>query len=347
MWQEQINSINSFAKLKEVFPSMQITQGMLDAEKLFHMAITPYYASLIKTPDFSDPIFAQCVPSEKELLKTNWTSNDPLLEQESSPIPKLIRRYFDRALILSTSSCASYCRHCMRKRESSKCVESISASELADIASFLSKNPEIEDVLVSGGDPLTLEDDKIGGILKALEAVDSVKTIRIATRVPVTMPMRITDSLIKMMKIKKPVFVNTHFNHPVEITERAVFATGLFIDNGIPVSNQTVLLNGVNDSPQTIETLCRKLYRNRIRPYYLFQCDPVEGVEHFRTKLQTGIDIMKYLRENLSGMAIPHFAVDIPNSGKIELLPDSIVESTDKYTVLMSSSNKKIIYPEP
>lgn len=312
------------------------------------MAITPYYASLIQKPDFSDPIFAQCVPSGNELVAPEWLSDDPLLEQQCSPSPFLVHRYPDRALLIATSACATYCRHCTRKRVASQEDMGLSNSDIHLCIDYLKNHPEIDDVLISGGDPLMLSDAKLNTLLSRMRAVKSVKVIRLATRTLVALPMRITSDLVDMLKTHGPIFVNTHFNHPCELTAEAIMAANSLTDAGIPVGNQTVLLRGVNDSAEIIETLCRALFHNRIRPYYLFQCDLVRGIEHLRTPLQLGIDIMKHLRGRLSGLAIPNFAVDTPgHGGKVELLPQGILRRTTQGTVLENSRGEPVFYPDP
>lgn len=348
-WKKQRrDSIGSLDALSACFPDMVVTAGMREAAKKFPLAITPYYASLIQKPDFTDPVFAQCVPHEHELISPDWLSEDPLSEQSCSPLTCLVHRYPDRALIIATSACASYCRHCTRKRVSSQCGSAISTEQVMACAEYLGSHPEVDDVLLSGGDPLMLADSKLHNMLARIRAVKSVRVIRIATRALVNLPMRITPKLVAMLRRHGPLFVNTHFNHPIELTPMAIASANRLTEAGIPVGNQTVLLRGINDSPEIIEKLCRTLFHNRIRPYYLFQCDLVQGIEHLRTPLHTGIDIMRHLRGRLSGMAIPNFAVDTPGAGgKIELLPESIVRTTRKGTVLKNSRGEHVFYPDP
>jgi len=212
---------------------------------------------------------------------------------------------------------------------------------------YLGNHPEIREILISGGDPLLLETREIDHLLARLRDVRSVEILRIATRVPVVLPQRVTAHLARRIAHHAPVYLNTHFNHPREVTPEAERALALLADAGIPLGNQTVLLRGVNDDPRIIEDLCRKLLRCRVRPYYLFQCDLVEGTEHFRTPLRQGLDIMAYLRGRLSGLAIPHFALDTPAGGKVEMLPEAIVRHGQKRTVLRTSTGKTVAYPEP
>jgi lysine 2,3-aminomutase len=350
-WKSQLkHRIRSLDELSsKVFPNMVVTESMREAEKLFPLSVTPYYASLVKKQDFSDPVFAQIVPRAEELIMPRWLMEDPLEEEDNMPVPRLVHRYPDRALIIATSMCSSKCRHCTRKRVlSSQCESHITSAELEACIGYLHDNQEIDDVLVSGGDPLTLDDAFISRILSSLRTVKSVRSIRLATRTLVNMPMRITEELVAVISRHKPVFVNTHFNHPDELTSEAIKAADMLTDAGIPVANQAVLLRGINDSPDIIEKLCRTLYHSRIRPYYLFQCDLVRGIEHLRTPLDTGLEIMHHLRGRLSGMAIPNFAVDTPgNGGKIEILPQSIISRTRYTTVLVNSHGHKVEYPEP
>ena len=348
-WKRELDSsIGSLDAMQRRFPAMVVTEAMRRAADLFPMSVTPYYAGLIQRPDFGDPVFAQCVPDGRELHAPAWLSSDPLQERSCSPVPFLVHRYPDRALIVATSACATYCRHCTRKRVSSTPDLAIDDDALDACADYLATHPGVDDVLISGGDPMLLDDGRLDRILGRIREVPSVKVIRIATRALVNLPMRFTPVAVAMLRRHAPLFVNTHFNHPVEITPRAVVAANRLTDVGIPVANQTVLLRGVNDSEAVIEALCRKLFHNRIRPYYLFQCDLVSGIEHLRTPLATGLRIMKHLRGRLSGMAIPNFAVDTPGAGgKIELLPDGIVRSDDKGTHLTTSRGDIVYYPNP
>ena len=350
---ELARSIRSLDALQARFPGLVVTDAMREAARRFPMAVTPHYASLVERPDFSDPIFAQCVPSGGELLDAPWASSDPLGEAPCSPLPRLVRRYPDRAVLLATSACAAYCRHCFRKRLSGAPDAAISDAELRAAANWLRANPRVEDVLVSGGDPLVLPDARVAAILAALRAVPSVRVVRIATRLPATLPSRFTGALVRLLAGARrgggpAVFVSSHFNHPRELAPTALRACERLVDAGIPVQNQTVLLRGVNDDPATMEALCRELYRHRIRPYYLFQTDLVRGIEHFRTPLATGLAIMRHLRENLSGPAIPNFCLDPPGAGgKIELAPESIIERRPGETVLRAGGGALFRYPDP
>ena len=351
-WRRELaRSIRTFDALRARFPGVVVTDAMREAARRFPMSITPHYASLVERPDFSDPIFAQCVPGGGELVEAPWASGDPLSELPHSPLPGLVRRYPDRAVLLATSACAVYCRHCFRKRVSACRDSFLSASALRAAAAWLRAHPRVDDVLVSGGDPLMMSDARLSDVLDALRAVPSVRVIRIASRLPVTLPSRITAALVRLLRPKHggpAMFVSTQFNHPRELSPAALRACARLVDAGIPVQNQTVLLRGVNDDPATIEALCRGLYHNRIRPYYLFQTDLVRGIEHFRTPLSTGLAIMERLRANLSGPAIPNFCVDPPGEGgKIELSPERIVRRSAGKTVLRTGDAAVFVYPDP
>jgi len=312
------------------------------------MAITPYYASLIRKLDMSDPVFAMSIPQISELQDPACLSEDPLEENEDMPVPGLIHRYPDRALLIATTTCSMYCRHCTRKRVAGTRESTISPLRLKQVYEYLITHPEIHDVIVSGGDPLTMNTDAIERILETLRSIPSVQIIRIGTRTPVVLPQRITDELVNMLKKYHPLWINTHFNHPNELTAQAVEACTKLANAGIPLGNQSVLLRGVNDTPQVFEQLCRGLVRMRVRPYYLYQCDLVKGIEHFRTPLSRGIEIMEYLRGRLSGIAIPTFVVDAPHGGgKIPVLPNYIVSTSPTHTVLRNFEGMMVNYPEP
>jgi len=310
--------------------------------------VTPYYLSLIDPQDFDDPIAKMVVPDVRELTLTSFTSSDPLHEAQETPVSRLVHRYRDRALVLATYYCAVVCRFCTRKRIVAKNPETISDEELGRIVEYLWNHPDIQDVIVSGGDPLTLSDDRLEYILRTLRSVDSVELLRIGTRVPVVWPNRVTDRLVSMVKQFSPIYINTHFNHPKELTAEAIGACAKFIDTGIPVNNQSVLLAGVNDNYYTMEQLVRGLVKARIRPYYLYQCDLVQGVEHLRTPLQRGLDIMDFLRGNVDGLAIPTFVVEGPQGlGKLPLLPDYLVAVNGKETCLRNWRGETGIYYDP
>jgi len=346
-WQIQ-NRIRSVPELLKRFPGLARAQDVARVASVYPMAITPHYASLIRRPDRTDPVFAMSVPQVEELFDPPFLSSDPLEEEKRMPVPCLVHRYHDRALVLATTMCAMYCRHCTRKRVAGTRESAIGADELGQIVDYLKKNPAIRDVIISGGDPFTLPTPVLEKIIASIRSVESVEIIRIGTRTPVVLPQRITRELTAMLRRYHPLWINTHFNHPAEITGEAASACARLADAGIPLGNQTVLLRGVNDDPVTMEHLFRSLVRMRVRPYYLFQCDLVKGVEHFRTPIQRGLQIMEHLRARVSGLAIPAFVVDAPGgAGKIPLIPDYVVERTRAYTKLRNGEGRQAVYPEP
>jgi len=348
-WRWQMSHrIRSAEQLFGYFPDKAYCQSIEPVIGKYPMAITPYYASLIRKVDLSDPIFQMCVPQLDELYDPPFLSSDPLEEHDDMPVPGLVHRYPDRALLIATTTCSMYCRHCTRKRVAGTRETSISARRLEQVTAYLTAHPEISDVIVSGGDPLTMSDESIDMILSAIRKVPSVQIIRIGTRMPVVLPMRITDNLVNILKKYHPLWINTHFNHPNEITPESTEACRKLADAGIPLGNQSVLLRNVNDNPRVYEQLCRMLVRMRVRPYYLYQCDLVRGVEHFRTPVSRGIEIMEYLRGRVSGLAIPLFVVDAPHGGgKIPVLPNYIVSTSPTHTVIRNFEGMLISYPEP
>lgn len=350
-WKWQLkNSIKSPDGLKEFLlqRNVLIPENIAKTASIFPMSITPYYLSLIKKFDYSDPVFSMCIPNELELTNPSFLSDDPLHEEEDTVVRGLVHRYKDRALIVSTSQCAMYCRHCTRKRVAGSKDYHLSDCEIDNIINYLTQHSEIKDVIVSGGDPFTMSTNKLEKLISKIRSVKSVEIIRIGTRTPVTMPQRITSELVNMLCRYHPVFVNTHFNHPNEITEDSKKACLKMIDKGIPVNNQTVLLKGINDDPEVMAELCRKLLTLRVKPYYMFQCDLVKGVEHFRTSIDKGLSIMEYLRGRISGLAIPHFIIDAPEGkGKIPVLPNYIIGKEDNGTILKNYKGERVYYPEP
>lgn len=346
-WQMR-HRIRTFSQLQSYFPSCNTEAGVCSVLPVFQMAITPYYASLMRSFDAADAIFRMAVPQPHELAHPSYLTTDPLCEEEHMPVPHLVHRYEDRALLITTSSCAMYCRYCTRKRVTRQREKIITQEQLARIVAYIRAHTEIKDVIISGGDPLTLSTPVLDMILAAIRAIPHVDIIRIGTRVPVTMPMRITEELTNCLRRYHPLWINTHFNHPWELTPESLSACTQLADAGIPLGNQSVLLRGVNDDPHVMEILCRGLVQMRVRPYYLFQCDLVPGVEDFRTPLARGIEIMSYMRGRLSGLAIPLFIVDAPEGGgKIPLLPDYVAYKSDTHTLLHGADGKMCRYPEP
>ncbi len=317
-WQKILkNSITTPQELAE-----QLAGNVREMEQVaakYPLRINPYYLDLIKKT--GKPLYRQAVPDVRE-LHDNQGLVDPLDEENLSPVPNLVHKYPDRALFLVCRECAMYCRFCTRKRKVGKKEMVISDRTISAGLEYLRATPEIKEVLLSGGDPLLLSDHRLDNLLTALRAIPSLEIIRIGTRIPCTLPMRITPELAAMLKKHHPLYINTHFNHPAEITAEAALACSRLADAGIPLGCQTVLLKGVNDDPETIQNLLRKLLTIRVKPYYLFQADLTRGTAHFRTRIETGLEIMQQLIGHVSGMAIPTFALDAPGGGgKIPLTP--------------------------
>ncbi|MBE0595831.1 MAG: KamA family radical SAM protein [Desulfuromonadales bacterium] len=286
----------------------------------YPMRVNPYYLGLIR--EVNDPIWRQAVPSVEE-LQDSVCPADPLEEENQSPIPNLVHRYPDRVLFLVCSECAMYCRFCTRKRKVGGEQMTITRQSIEAGLDYIRRHPQIRDVILSGGDPLLLADEKLDWILRELRAIPTVEIIRIGSRIPVVLPQRITPALVKVLRRYHPLYINTHFNHPDEITETSARACGRLVDAGIPLGNQTVLLRGVNDDPQVMKRLMQKLLAIRVRPYYIYQADMVQGTDHFRTSVEEGVEILRALRGHTSGMAVPAYVIDAPGGGgKIPLLPD-------------------------
>jgi len=286
-------------------------------KQIFNIRTTPYYASLASRTNEHDPIRRILVPHEKELFDPKQAMLDPLGEKKSAnnPVPRIIHRYSDRALFLITDICSVYCRYCTRKHFTGSDQAFIKNSEYENALNYIRKTTGLREVILSGGDPLTISDGHLERVLTDLRKIDHVEIIRIGSRMPVVAPMRITDDLVRIIKKAKPVFLMTHFNHPRELTLEAADAVERFVDNGIPVMNQMVLLNGVNNHPAIVQALSRRLLYLRAKPYYMFQCDPSIGTDYLRTTIEDSLQIQKELWGHLSGLAMPNLAVDIPDGG--------------------------------
>lgn len=347
-WQmkNRIQSIEELAKYIDLPEERKRYIGM--ACDVFPMSITPYYASLIDKHDPRCPIRLQSIPDQQELLKSSCDMDDPLQEDADSPVPGLTHRYPDRVLLLVTNECSMYCRHCTRKRKVGDNNGHINEEDIALGIEYIRAHPEIRDVLLSGGDPFILSTSNLERIIHRVREISHVQVIRIGTRTPVVMPQRITDELVHMLKKYHPIWINTHFNHPREFTPEASRALAKLTDAGIPLGNQTVLLRGVNDCPQIIKKLSHLLVKNRVRPYYLYQCDLSRGIEHFRTPVAKGIEIMEALIGHTSGFAVPTFVVDAPGGGgKIPVLPNYQLSMTNTKTVLRNYEGVICVYEEP
>ncbi|MDY0061110.1 MAG: lysine 2,3-aminomutase [Myxococcota bacterium] len=317
--------------------------------EIFPLAVTPYYLSLIDPADYlNDPVYRQCFPSALELNVTSHEMVDPLAEDEDCPVPGITLRYPDRVLFHVSNRCAVYCRHCTRKR---KVGDPDHVPDRADIVKgieYIRATPRVRDVLLSGGDPLLLSDAFLDWILTELRGIPHVEVIRIGTRLPVVLPYRITDELVAVLRRHHPLWLNTHFNHPRELTRSARAALAKLADAGIPLGNQSVLLAGVNDCPRIMKALVQQLVRNRVRPYYIYQCDLSQGLEHFRTPVGKGIEIMENLIGHTSGFAVPTFVVDAPGGGgKIPVSPNYIVSWSANKVVLRNYEGVLTTYKEP
>ncbi len=337
-WQMQ-NAIRTTSQLAEFFSFSPDEFSVLEElERKYKLAIPPYYFSLIDVLDPADPIALQSLPSVRELASTAGVElEDPLEEDKDSPVPGLTHRYPDRALLVTTHVCTMYCRFCTRKRVTMDRDGWDAPSHNDERAvQYLREHREIRDVVVSGGDPLSLPPARLGWFVRELAAIDHIDVIRIGTRVPVTLPQRLYDEeLIDLLRQAGKIWIQTHFNHPREITPEAARACRNLINAGMPVSNHAVLLKGVNDSVGTMRRLVRGLLRIKVRPYYLFHCDPVTGAGHFRTSVWKGLEIIEGLRGHVSGLAVPTYVVDgLHGAGKIPLMPNYLVSASDNAVVL-------------
>ena len=348
IWQQQ-KRIKSMDQLEKV---ISVTQDERDAfeksHELFNMAITPYYASLIDKDDPNCPIRLQSVPKMGELNIAATDLEDPLAEERDMPVPGITHRYPDRVLFYTTHNCPVYCRHCTRKRKVSDPSSSAANKQLEESLAYIEAHKEVRDVVISGGDPLSNSDDRLEYILSRLRGMDHIEVFRIGTRNLVTLPQRVTQDFADMLKKYHPVFVHTHFNHPKECTLEAFDACARLADAGCILHNQMVLLKGINDDPMIVKELNHKLLMMRVRPYYIYQCDLSQGISHFRTPVEVGLNIIEHLRGWTSGMAVPHFVIDGPGGGgKIPLLPQYVVKHEGKKWVLRNFRNEQFEYIEP
>ncbi len=345
-WQMQ-NSIKTLEQLEQV---LNLTdderQGFLRTKGEFAMAIPPYYAALMDPDDPSCPVRMQSVPTVAET--GGLGVRDSLAEDAHRVAPGLVHRYPDRVLLLVNNMCQLYCRHCTRKRLTGRKNEVLPRAELEQTFAYLREHSEVRDVLVSGGDPLMMSDANLDYVLSNLRAIESIEIIRIGTRAPVTIPQRITPELVGVLRKYHPVWVNTHFNHPKELSPEAKEACGRLVDAGIPLGNQTVLLRGVNSSARIMKELIHALLAARVRPYYLYQCDLEAGLEHFRTSVETGIEIMEALRGWTTGFAVPTFVVDAPGGGgKIPVAPNYVMSVGETTVKLRNFEGRAFDYPQP
>ncbi len=347
-WQQR----KRFRTIDQLESILNVSDGernaFLKSNEMFHMGITPYYAALMDKNDPKCPIRLQAVPQMGELDILDSDLEDPLAEERDMPVPGITHRYPDRVLFYTTHNCPVYCRHCTRKRKVAD-PSSMTDKETIEVAfDYIAAHPEIRDIVVSGGDPLSLSDERLDYILSRLRAIPHVEIFRMGTRNLVTLPQRVTDDFVAMLRKHQPVFVNTHFNHPKECSAEALLACQKLADAGCVMGNQMVLLKGVNDDYRIVKELNHRLLLMRVRPYYIYQCDLSQGISHFRTPIQVGLDIMEKLRGHTSGLAVPTFVVDGPGGGgKIPLLPKYVVEKAGKKWTLRNFQNKTFDYIEP
>lgn len=350
-WQieHSIRTIDQFEKVTDICFEPEERARLEITLSIFPLSITPYYTSLIDTDNFrNDPVFKQSFPDVRELDVMDNDMADPLSEDTDSPVPGITHRYPDRVLLNVTTTCSMYCRHCTRKRKVGDRDSFLTKKDLSRSINYIKKTPSVRDVLISGGDPLMLSDDFIDWILKELNKIDHVEVIRIGTRMPVVLPYRITDNLVKILSAHKNLWVNTHFNHPREMAPPAKKALAKLADAGIPLGNQTVLLSGVNDCPRIIKKLMHLLVQNRVRPYYLYQCDMSEGLSHFRTPVGKGMEIMENMIGHTSGFAVPKYVIDAPGGGgKIPVMPEYLISWSTNKVILRNYEGVITTYKEP
>ncbi|MBE6032231.1 MAG: lysine 2,3-aminomutase [Clostridiales bacterium] len=347
-WQMK-NRIDTVEDLKKVIDLTEEEEKEIrEVVKHFRMGITPYYASLMDPGNPKCPVRMQAVPVIAETIRGDADMEDPLHEDADSPAPGLTHRYPDRVLFLITDQCSMYCRHCTRRRLAGETDGVRSMDDVEKCLDYIRKTPTVRDVLLSGGDCLLVSDERLEYIISELRKIPHVEIVRLGTRTPVVMPMRITEELVNMLKKYHPIWVNTHFNHPKEMTPEAMEALRKLADAGIPLGNQSVLLRGVNDCPHVMRDLVHVLVKNRVRPYYLYQCDLSLGIEHFRTPISKGIEIIESLRGHTSGYAVPTFVVDAPGGGgKIPVMPQYLISQVPGKAVLRNYEGVITTYTEP
>ncbi len=344
LWQKILAaSIRTGADLSRFFPGLD-TSEIEKVADVYPMSINPYYLNLVQYE--GDPIWRQCIPDRAEMEPGLY--EDPLSEESMSPVPYLVHRYPDRVLFQVTTSCAMYCRFCTRKRKVGKDqCGAVTGADHTRAIEYIAAHPEIRDVVMSGGDPLMLTDTILEDLLARLRAIPHVEMIRIGSRMPCVLPQRITRKLVNMLKKYHPLYLNTHFEHPSELTDDAAEALSRLADAGIPLGNQSVMLRGVNEKPEVFKELNRKLLANRVRPYYIYQADLVEGTGHFRCSIDDGLNVVRGLRGHTSGMAVPQFVIDAPGGGgKIPLLPEEYSCRSENGIMLQNFRGEQFYYPD-
>jgi len=350
-WQlkHSIKSIEKFEYLTGIKFNEKERADLQQTFKKFPLSVTPYYLSVIDKSNYkNDPVFKQAFGGIEELTTLQSEYEDPLSEDKDSPVAGVTHRYPDRVLFHVSNICSMYCRHCTRKRKVGDVDFVPSKDQLSAGIEYIKNTPQVRDVLLSGGDPLMLTDDKIDWLLSEISNIPHVEIIRIGTRMPVVLPYRITNKLVSILKKYHPLWINTHFNHPNEITSSAKEALAKLADGGFPLGNQSVLLADVNDCPRIMKSLLHKLVQNRVRPYYLYQCDLSEGLSHFRTPIGKGIEIMESLIGHTSGFARPTYVIDAPGGGgKIPVMPNYIISWSTNKVVLRNYEGIITTYKEP
>lgn len=347
-WKWQLN--NRITRKEELAKILDLSERELSAfensEKCFPFSITPYYASLLDKEDSEQSIRKTVVPVIDEMIISSCESVDHLNEAKDSPVPCIVHRYPDRVLFLATNFCSTYCRYCTRSRMVGGHEHCSSHQQWEKAIEYIKNNNKIRDVLISGGDPLTMETNQLEWLLSRLRQIEHVEMIRIGTKVPVVLPQRVDVDLVNMLKKYHPLWISIHFTHPDELTEECRKACAMLADAGIPLGSQTVLLKGVNDNVETMTALCQRLLKARVKPYYLYQCDLVPGSAHFRTSVQTGIDIIDKMRGFTTGYAVPNYVIDAPHGGgKIRILPEAIVGESNGNLLLKNYLGDIYTYP--
>ena len=347
-WQVK-NRIEKIDDLKKyVDLSAEEEEGVVRTLETLRMAITPYYFSLIDMNSDRCPIRKQAIPTIQEIHQSDADLLDPLHEDEDSPVPGLTHRYPDRVLLLITDMCSMYCRHCTRRRFAGSSDDAMPMDRIDKAIEYIAKTPQVRDVLLSGGDALLVSDKKLESIIKKLREIPHVEIIRIGSRTPVVLPQRITPELCNMLKKYHPIWLNTHFNHPQEVTPEAKKACEMLADAGVPLGNQTVLLRGINDSVPVMKRLVHDLVMMRVRPYYIYQCDLSMGLEHFRTPVSKGIEIIEGLRGHTSGYCVPTFVIDAPGGGgKTPVMPQYVISETPDKIILRNYEGVITTYTQP
>lgn len=349
-WQWQVrNRIDTLEALKEVVNlTTEEEEGVKKSLEILRMGITPYYALLMDKDDPTCPVRMQAIPTIHETHKSANDMDDPLHEDEDSPVPGLTHRYPDRVLLLITDMCSMYCRHCTRRRFAGAQDDVMPLDRIDKAIEYIRNTPQIRDVLLSGGDCLLVSDDRLEYIISKLREIEHVEIIRLGSRTPVVLPQRITPQLADMLKKYHPVWLNTHFNHSKEVTKETKEACRLLADAGIPLGNQSVLLRGINDCVHVMRHLVHDLVKMRVRPYYIYQCDLSTGIEHFRTPVSKGIEIIEGLRGHTSGYAVPTFVVDAPGGGgKTPVMPQYVISQSPDKVVLRNYEGVITTYAEP